>query len=69
MQESDQEITSRKQAYSNILKILPQKNERHQIKILIFFHMSAQNIHCGYSFKPPRSGGSNENPQSMCLAK
>ena len=27
----------RKQAYSNILKILPPKNENFQIKILIFF--------------------------------
>ena len=30
-------ITLRKQAYSNILKILPPKNEKNQIKILIFF--------------------------------
>ena len=39
----------RKHAYSNILKILPPKNENFQIKILIFFHISAQNIDCGYS--------------------
>ena len=29
--------TLRKQAYSNILKILPPKNENFQIKLLIFF--------------------------------
>ena len=29
-------------------------------KILIFFHISAQNIDCGYSLEPPRRGGSNE---------
>ena len=29
--------TLRKQAYSNILKILPPKNENFEIKILIFF--------------------------------
>ena len=29
------------------------------------FHISAQNIDCGYSLKPPRRGGSNEYPQSM----
>ena len=29
------------------------------------FHMSAQNIDCGYSLEPPRRGGSNEYPQSM----
>ena len=29
------------------------------------FHISAQNIDCGYSLEPPRQGGSNEYPQSM----
>ena len=29
------------------------------------FHISAQNIDCGYSLEPPRWGGSNEYPQSM----
>ena len=29
------------------------------------FHISARNIHCGYSLEPPRRGGSNEYPQSM----
>ena len=29
------------------------------------FHISAQNIDCGYSLDPPRRGGSNEYPQSM----
>ena len=32
------------------------------------FHISAQNIDCGYSLEPPRRGGSNEYPQSMFLA-
>ena len=31
----------------------------------LFFHISAQNIDCGYSLEPPRRGGSNEYPQSM----
>ena len=26
------------------------------------FHISAQNIDCGYSLEPPRRGGSNEYP-------
>ena len=42
-----------------------QKTENFQIKILIFFHISAQNIDCWYSLEPPRRGGSNEYPQSM----
>ena len=29
------------------------------------FHISAQNIDCGYSLEPPSRGGSNEYPQSM----
>ena len=59
----------RKQAYSNILKILPSKIENFQIKTDIFFHVSAQNIDCGYSLKPPQRGGSNEYPQSMFLSR
>ena len=31
----------------------------------IIFHISAQNIDCGYSLEPPRRGGSNEYPQSV----
>ena len=59
----------RKHAYSNILKILPPKNEIFQTKIPIFFHISAQNIDCGYSLEPPRRGGSNEYPLSMFLSR
>ena len=59
----------RKHAFSNIWKISPPKTESFQIKILIFFHISAQNIDCGYSLEPPRRGGSNEYLQSMFLSK
>ena len=59
----------RKQAYSNILKILPPKNENFLIKIDIFFHISAQNIDCRYSLEPPRQGSSNEYPPSMFLSR
>ena len=44
--------TVRKQAYSNILKLLPPKNENFSIKILIFFIFLLQNIDCGYSLEP-----------------
>ena len=43
-----------KHTYSNILKILPTKNENFQIKNFDIFHISAQNIDCGYSLEPPR---------------
>ena len=58
-------ISLRKHAYSNILKILPSKYEKFQIKKSDIFHVSAQNIDCGYSLEPPRRGGSNEYPQFM----
>ena len=56
-------------AYSNILKILPPKNEDFQIKKSYILHISAQNIDCGYSLEPPRRGGSKEYPQSMYWAE
>ena len=59
----------RKHAYSNILKIVPTKNEIFQIKNSDIFHISAQNIDCGYSLEPPRWGGSNEYLQSMFWAE
>ena len=59
----------RKHAYSNILKILPPKNENFQIKNSDMFHVSVQNIDCGYSLEPPHRGGSNGYPQSIFCAK
>ena len=41
------------------------KNWKFSDKILTFFHISAQNVDCGYSLEPPHRGGSNEYPQSM----
>ena len=61
--------TLRKHAYSSIQKILPTKNENFQTKNSDIFHISAQNIDCGYSLEPPRRGGSNEYPQSMFLSR
>ena len=39
------------------------------LKKLLYLHISAQNIDCGYSLEPPRRGGSNEYPQPMFLSK
>ena len=44
----------RKHAYSNILRILPPKNENFQMKNSDIFLISAQNIDCRYSSEPPR---------------
>ena len=63
-------LTLQKHAYSDILKILPTKNENFQIKKKSdIFHISAQNIDYGYSLEPPHRGGSNEYPQSMYLSR
>ena len=59
----------RKYAYWNILKILPPKNEKFSDKNSDIFHISAENIDCGYSLEPPWRGGSNEYPQSMFLSR
>ena len=64
---SNKAMPLRKHAYSNVLKILQPKTVNFQIIKMIFFHISAQNIDCGYSLEPPRRGGSNEYPQSMFL--
>ena len=52
----------RKHAYSNILKSLQPKRGKFSDKNSDIFHISAQNIDCGYSLEPPRRGGSNEYP-------
>ena len=39
--------------------------ENFQTKSSNIFHISAQNIDCGYSLEPPRRGGSNEYKQSV----
>ena len=38
------------------MKSLPPKNENFQMKNSYIFHISAQNIDCGYSLEPPRRG-------------
>ena len=47
----------------------PPKTENFHIKNSDIFHISAQNIDCGYPLEPPRRGGSNEYPQSMFLSR
>ena len=46
------------------IEISSPKTENFQIKNSDIFHISAQNIDCGYSLEPPRRGGSNEYSQS-----
>ena len=62
-------VSLRKHAYSNILKILPPKNWKFLDKKIDIFHISAQNIDCGYSLEPPHRGSSNEYPQSVFWAE
>ena len=58
-----------KNAYLNILRILPSKNENFQIKISGSSHISSQNIHCGYLLETSRRGSSNEYSKSMFWAE
>ena len=44
-------------------------NENFQIKNSDIFHISAQNIGCGYPLEPRRRGGSNEYPQSILWSR
>ena len=46
-----------------------QKLKKKSDKKTDIFHISAQNIDCGYSLKPPRRGGSNEYQQSMFMSR
>ena len=48
-------------------KLITKKTENFQTKNSNIFHISIQNIDCGFSLEPPRRGGSNEYPQSMFL--
>ena len=50
-------------------KFYPPKMAIFQIKNSDIFHISAQNIDCGYSLEPPRRGGSNEYQHSMFLSR
>ena len=42
----------------NFIEKKKKKNENFQIIVQIFFHISVQNIDCGYSLEPPGLGGS-----------
>ena len=50
-------------------KFYHQKMAIFQIKNSNIFHISAQNIDCGYSLELPHRGSSNEYPQSMFLSR
>ena len=45
------------------------KNENFQCTNLDIFLIFAQDIDCGYMLKPPRQGGSNENPKFLFRSK
>ena len=63
--QANESFSLRKHAYSNVLEISQPKKWKFSNSET--FHISVQNIDCGYSLEPPRWGGSNEYPQSMFL--
>ena len=72
------QLALRKHAYQIYWKFYHQKKKKKKKKNENFsikkkksdiFHISTQNIDCGYSLEPPRRGGSNEYPQAMLLSR
>ena len=61
-------VTLRKHAYLNV-ENFTSKHWKFSDKNSNIFHISVQNIDCGYSLEPPRRGGSNEYQQFMFLSK
>ena len=59
---SDLQFITKTRLFKYKKKNLPPKSGNFQIKNSEIFHISAQNIDCGYSLEPPRRGGSNEYP-------
>ena len=55
-----QEVT--KTRLFKYIETFTSKTENFQIKNSNIFHISPQNIDCGYSLETPRRGGSNEYP-------
>ena len=62
-------LTDLSSHYENKLKNSQPKTGNFKIKNSDIFHISAQNIDCGYTLEPPRGGGSNEYPQSIFLSR
>ena len=50
-------------------KFYHQKKGKFSDEYFYIFHISAQNIDCGYLLEPPQWGGSNAYPQSMFWAE
>ena len=60
---------SKTRLFKYIEKFTTKKRKFSEKKKSDIFHISAQNIDCGYSLEPPRRGGSNEYPQSLFYAE
>ena len=58
-------VTMKTRLFEYTEKFTNQKEWKVSYKNSNIFHISAQNIDCGYSLEPPRRGGSNEYSQSM----
>ena len=63
------EIITKTRLFKYTEKLITEKLKIFRRKNSNIFHISAQNIDCGYSLEPPPRGGSNEYPQSMFLSR
>ena len=62
-------IITKTRLFKYIENFTTKNRKKNQIKNYDIFHISAQNIDCGYSLEPPRRGSSNEYPQSIFFSK
>ena len=62
-------IITKTRLFKYVENFTSKKTEKVLDKNSDIFHISAQNIDCGYSLEPPRRGGSNEYPQSLFLSR
>ena len=62
-------ILIKKTCLFNYIESFTSKNWKISDKNSDIFHITAQNIDCGYLLELPRQSGSNEYPQSMFLSR
>ena len=63
------EIITKTRLFKYIENFTTKKNWKFSDKNSDIFHISAQNIDCGYLLEPSRRGGPNEYPLSMFLSR
>ena len=66
--QGNKQTITKTRLFKDMENFTSKKTENFQIENSDIFHISAQNIDCGFSLEPPRRAGSNEYPQPMFYA-